>query len=117
MKVRSFVCGSYEEAEALLGIRMAKTVCNNTVLSLYPGEGEDCIQLRLHDYSIAFLFRDRVRLFSRGWRTATTKGRLNSVLPIEWNIYQEKKLWWLRNLRSGERMMFFEGVEVHYRKK
>ncbi|KKN68045.1 hypothetical protein LCGC14_0454990 [marine sediment metagenome] len=117
MKVRSFVCRSYEEAEALLKGKSTRTVCNNTVLSIRPGQEDDCIRLRLHGHIIAFLFRDRVRLFSRGWHTATTKGRLNSVLPIRWSIYQEKGLWWLRDRRSGMMAMFFEGVEIRYREE
>ncbi len=106
--VRDFWCRSFGEASVLLGGRRSRKVCHNTVLK-HQSE-PDRIGLFLHGEEIASFFSDgRVKLFSRGWRTNTTKNRLNKVLPNRWILYQGKNHWWLYNHDTNETVPFVEG--------
>lgn len=55
--------------------------------------------LRLHGHIIATHYQDeRLVLDDCGWRTATTKERLNGVLDAfnsKWRIYQESSIWYI----------------------
>jgi hypothetical protein len=69
--------------------------CNTNAAPKYC----DRCEIRLHNNLIATLnFRSgAMQLFSAGWRTNTTKSRLNAILHefagSEWSIYQRKWGW------------------------
>lgn len=68
----------------------------------------------LHTTKIAQIEDGKMQLFARGWRSTTTKSRLNSLLQntkSDWRIFQEKFEWKVRNLKTGETKEFDDGIE------
>ena len=103
MRTRDFECRSWEQADKLLGKRNSRTVCNNTrLVRQWP-----FIMVKLHGNVIAeFHHRGSPTFSDGGWRTVTTKQRLNRCLPIPWQVYQEKFEWTLRTYRTGKDFPF-----------
>ncbi len=94
MLVRDFECRSWTRAAELLAGNARRTVCGNTVLR----QGEAGISVLLHDNPI-ILFRidGRMTIDSCGYRTNTTKDRLNRCLPDGWRVAQRAGSWFLWN--------------------
>ncbi len=96
MNVRDFECRSYEQAMELLGGKIDRKVCNNTALEYR----EDRVFVFLHGHAVVNFFRDgRITIASCGYRTVTTKDRINRCLPYPWQVRQIKDEWWLWNNR------------------
>jgi hypothetical protein len=92
----------YAKADALLGNRSSRKVFNNTFLVREDG----FIGLRLHaTYVIKFYSTGRVRYFSGGFMTVTTKDRFARFGPAR--VYQKNHEWFLSDGRD-----FFEGVDA-----
>jgi hypothetical protein len=76
----------------------AKIIANNT-LQIYYADGTEAI--RLHETDIVTLPVDKktIMLDSGGWRTRTTKERINDFLHSKniGRIYQHKGVWYINN--------------------
>lgn len=70
---------TYTSAEATLGNRASRKLANNTYLER---RDDDSIAIRLHATDVVTFQPGTVTLNSGGWRTVTTKERLNRVLPV-----------------------------------
>lgn len=89
------------------GIESSKLVANNTRLTIYTNGNKT---LKLHDTEIIKWVGNRVILSSGGWKTRTTKDRLNRYLfPV--NIYQKKGNWFIDSGDKKE-IEFFDGIEL-----
>ncbi len=56
-------------------------------------------------------------LNSGGWRTKTTKDRMNQALRengLPFSVYQEKRQWFVWNRESGDTMDFSDNMEIQY---
>ena len=85
---------TYKTALEKLAGRDSRKVAHNTVLHGALGAAES-IALRLHSTDILTFHRDgSVTATSGGWKTSTTKDRLNSFLPHGWRVYQDKGVWY-----------------------
>jgi hypothetical protein len=83
---------TYESAKEMLKGRDSKKLCNNTYLK----DHQDHISVILHETKIIrFLEDGRIILGSGGWRTVTTKDRMNKYLPDPWHIWQERSIWYV----------------------
>lgn len=83
------------------GVR-PKRVYNNTVRYLRP-DGVECI--RLHHTDIVLKHPDGCcELHTGGWRTVTTKARLNAYSPAR--VYSERGQWYVAGVP------FFDGIRV-----
>jgi hypothetical protein len=111
MRVKDFECRSYKQAQVLLKGREQKTVCNNTVLrNCVVGCG---VAVLLHKHVIARLYADgSLFLYTRGYRTAITKNRLNKVLPRPWKLCQVEFEWQLWNWETDRKVDFVDGMGV-----
>lgn len=86
---------SFEQASAWLGGAARKTVAHNTDLAR-GAAGE--IDLIFHNSRIVtFLRDDSLLLNSNGYRTVTTKQRLNAVLGDRGRVSQVKGEWYYRD--------------------
>lgn len=79
-------------------------------------EGNETI-IRLHSTDIVRKLSDgSVILNSGGWRTGTTKNRMNNHLPGGVRLYADKGQWWLStgawNADKTTRVAYFDGVRV-----
>lgn len=54
------------------------------------------IAVRYHNTDVVtYIDNGLIALDSGGWRTVTTKARLNEYLPHPWHVYQDKGIWYL----------------------
>ena len=61
----------------------------------------DCIHVVYHDTEIATLYPDgSVKVNSGGWRTKTTKYRLNAYIPQQFTLYADKGVWYVMSGRN-----------------
>jgi hypothetical protein len=87
----------------------AKFVANNTVEYFINGER----RIRLHHTDI-LIFQDKfIRLSSGGWKTNTTKDRLNHFLPISFKVYSEEGFWYVSPDNSGRKIAFSDGMIIN----
>lgn len=81
---------SYQEAKERLGNRESRKLENNTYLQQ---RGEN-ITVKLHATDVVTYQPDgKIILDSGGWRTVTTKDRINRYAPI--NLWQDKGQWYV----------------------
>jgi hypothetical protein len=99
---------THEQAEAILGTKNERRIANNTMLVRHG----DTICIRLHATEIiTFYPNGAIRLFTGGYRTATTKQRMNAVLNVYGvAVHQERSAWYLRC--KGETFRFEEHTRV-----
>lgn len=77
-------------------------VAHNTWASYYPFAGRE-IDVTYHSTVIATVWPDdSVTVNTAGWQTATTKTRLNALLPGRVNICQEKYRWYFWKMVDGQ---------------
>ena len=120
MNVRDFEIRSYEDAVALLRGKASRKVGNNTILKYGPSKelltGE--IGVYLHGNLIVVWYAsNRVFLCSCGYRTVTTKDRMNRCIPREYRVFQEKNVWFVSRWSGvprldARRVPFVEGMEL-----
>ena len=91
---------NYTQAETKLNCRTSRKIANNTTLHRIDA---DSIAVQLHATNVVTYHRDgRIILNTGGWRTSTTKTRLNDYSPAR--ISQRKGEWFVR----------FNGIEVPF---
>lgn len=66
-----------------------KKIDNNTYLEYH--KTTNCYQVKLHDNTIMIIEPKQITLTHSGWKTSTTKDRLNKFGPI--SIYQKNYQW------------------------
>lgn len=100
----------FAHAEKLLtekrGDKTTRKLAHNTYLQF---RDRDTIAIRLHQTDVVTLHRDNtVILNSGGWRTVTTKERINRYLPFGFYLYQEDSIWYVvcRRYKDSERGVF-----------
>lgn len=78
----------------------------------FTRDGETVI--RLHGTDIVRRLADgSVILNSGGWKTVTTKDRMNNNLPGGARIIQEKGVWYVsQGAWNGPRVPYFDGIQV-----
>ena len=83
---------SYSEAESLLKNKLTRKVAGNTYLEKYSDR--DYIAVRFHWTEVVRYFPNGdVQLNSGGYRTATTKARMNEFSPA--TVYQKDFQWYV----------------------
>ena len=102
---------NYNELDQFLGKKEDRPYGNNTRVQ----RRGDKIAIKYHDTDIMLFSENEISMDCQGWRTSTTKTRLNDNLPSPWYVYQEKNQWYLRN---GENTYVFEdGITIHLNMK
>jgi hypothetical protein len=109
MKVRDFEIRSYEDAQRLPGGQLSRRVCNNTTLRRH---GEN-VCVRLHGHDIVQWTPTSICLWSGGWRSVTTKDRINRCIPTRFHLYQHKGTWYVEELDVHRcNVLFEEGMDL-----
>lgn len=87
-----------------------KKLANNTYLRKID---ESCYAVTLHKTDVVYVTSRAgetvYRLNTSGYRTVTTKDRINNLSPA--SIHQRRGVWYLSQ-PSGEDVVFFDGIEV-----
>jgi hypothetical protein len=101
---------TYSEAAAVLNGRDSVKLGNNTWLERIVTDRLKIV-VRLHSTNIVVFHDDgRVTLHTGGYRTVTTKDRLNQF--ITGRVYQKAHQWYYVRHRLGLEQNFAEGMEV-----
>jgi hypothetical protein len=87
----------------------SKMIANNTIATLI----NDKIEIALHGTVICTIESDKIMLSSGGWKTLTTKERINSFLPYPFRVYQEKNTWYLWDYKTKNKYLFEDGIEIN----
>ena len=80
---------TYTQLDKLAKTRKRK-LGNNTYLVVRDDNGYG---VRLHDTEVVIHYKDRIVLDSGGWKTVTTKSRMNEYTPF--NVFQKQKVWYV----------------------
>lgn len=106
------------KAEQLAGVEYtsAKKVAHNTI-EYTRADGTRVIRLHLTDI-VEFLPDGSVRLSTGGFKTHTTKDRLNQYVPKGWVIWADRGVWYVgkRAFSAGAddtRFVYSDGVTFH----
>lgn len=81
---------------------------------------EDYFVILLHGSQIAVITQDKIILDSCGYRTMTTKDRLNKILDdnqVNYRIYQEHFMWFVYNTFPSNHELqckFYDGITFIY---
>jgi hypothetical protein len=90
----------YAEAISVLNGRTRRKVANNTYIEIDSFTGD--IGIRLHATQVVvFKIDGSIILNSRGWRTVTTKDRMNNYTPKGINISSTKGTWFVYKGKFG----------------
>jgi len=81
-------------------------LANNTNLA-HDG---DRIFVFYHGHPIAYFTPNHVVVNSCGYRTYTTKERLNQLIPTRYKIFQHKFDWYVSDLMKGGTFPFQDGM-------
>lgn len=99
---------TFSELQQFLDRRYARKVCHNTVAE----DGGDCIVVTLHGHPILRFYPGNwVSIHSCGYRTRTTKQRINSMLVGRFRIVQRQKCWYLWD--NGNLQPYTEGMGLY----
>jgi hypothetical protein len=104
---------TYAQAVEALAGRDSVKLGNNTLLEKrgYVQNDSVHIAVRLHSTDIVCFFPDgRVTLHSGGYRTMTTKERLNQFIVS--TVYQKNYNWFVYRASDGSTVEFTEGMNV-----
>lgn len=88
--------------------RTSRKVGVATTVRALPDGGR---ALRYHATDVVTVRDGVVTLNSGGWRTSTTKKRINSALPAGWYLYQSAFEWFIR-LPCGAVTRFEDGMTL-----
>jgi hypothetical protein len=92
------IATAYKEAEAFLGDRPLLKIGHNTLLSKRDGE----YFVVFHGTEIVTITNKNIRLNSGGFRTATTKDRINTILPAGYHLTTKDGIWYLSVPQVGK---------------
>ncbi len=88
---------AYEEALVCLGTQTGRKIANDTHM-VNNTEGEILITYRGNP--VMRIQKGKVILHSCGWRTKTTKDRMNWFLPTGYCVYAKKSVWYLHTSKG-----------------
>lgn len=100
-----------QELEMTGRCKESRKIANNTYLKR---RGED-IALLLHQTDVVtFKPNGDIVLNSGGWRTPTTKERINiGLVHTDYMVWQERGVWYLGNNGYNKTLVFADGMTIH----
>ena len=102
---------SYQEAQKML----MKCSSRKLALNTYLREENGNMVIRFWNTDIITINSEAgcsfYTLNSGGWRTSTTKDRLNRFSPA--NVWQEKGVWYIYEGVTGNKVVFEDGIKVN----
>lgn len=100
---------SYEDAVRFLGGKDARTIGNNTHV-VRQENGDISIRLH-HTYVVTYVAGTAdIVLNSGGWRSVTTKDRINTFLPLRFRVSQRAYVWYVSDRYTGSETEYEDGV-------
>jgi len=66
--------------------------------------------IKLYNTDILIMDNNKITLNSGGYRSVTTKARINQFLPCNISVYQKDYNWYIKH--DGNIIEFFDGIEL-----
>jgi len=108
MNKHSIIPNNFTDARTLLGDADERTVDRNTILLPMP---DGSIGLKYHRTVIVRYNPDgTVTVDAGGWRTSTTKQRMNQAIPAGFRIFSKARTWHV-DAPNGETYEFQDGYK------
>jgi hypothetical protein len=83
-----------------------RKIGNNTYATIQP---DGSVAIRLHSTDVVTIYPDdAVKVNSGGWRTSTTKDRINKYSPVK--VYQKNHQWYFDDGSEFEDGMIFKVI-------
>tara|TARA_R110002074_G_scaffold114680_1_gene245157 strand:- start:3795 stop:4208 length:414 start_codon:yes stop_codon:yes gene_type:complete len=96
---------NWNEAKELMTTARDKTkgkpIGNNTRLYFESAWKEKHYDIRLHGNVIMQIYKHHIELSDGGWRTVTTKARLNEHLPQGFYVFQKNWEWFIQDMNTN----------------
>lgn len=105
---------SYQEAKGFLKGKKSRPYAHNTRIIIDSLDlGHEVITVTYHDNPIVNFFPDGTMTYSScGWKTITTKERINWFLPDGFRLYQEKSVWHVAKWGTSYNYIFADGLAI-----
>jgi hypothetical protein len=105
---------TYEQAKRYLGNKKERPYAHNTrILMDSLNMGHNVITVTYHGNAIVDMFPDGTTSYnSCGWKTLTTKERINWFLPEGFTLWQEKSVWYIGKHWGEKRYTFADGLAI-----
>lgn len=110
MNVRDVNIRNFDDAKAYLNDKWIRKLCNNT----YMIDRLGFIEVTYHGHTIARFYKDYVIVSSCGYRTYTTKERINRLIPKRFVLSQTNFDWMVWNRDLDMRITFKDNVALYY---
>lgn len=99
--------------------KKGKPIGNNTRLYDSSSNFFNTYEIRLHGNVIMQIYKNRIELSDGGWRTVTTKARLNTHLPQGFYVFQKNWEWFIQDMNvinpdDIETPMIYPFGDVYY---
>jgi hypothetical protein len=97
------------DAQLIGRCHTSRKLANNTHAIRVPAYGQETIAIKLHYTHVLTFGEDGSTVYnSGGWRTMTTRDRLNTFGP--WPVYSERGRWYIRV--RGREFIFEDGMRI-----
>lgn len=98
-----------ERIEGILGSRDEKKIRYKT----WAVREGSSVGIRHHNTTVILYDEDgTITMDCAGWRSHTTKERLNNWLPPGWGIYQKNHVWYLHNNQGPNKWTYKDGIQI-----
>ncbi len=91
-------------------VMRSKKIGNDTFEVVYT-DGSRAI--RLHKTDIVTFIDGVIILDTNGWKTVTTKARMNHYIPAGSHVYRSKKIWYVTTTNDGD-ILYYDGIKLDY---
>lgn len=99
-------------ADTYLGKRQERVIGHNTRIER-AGNDDATIRIKYHGNTIVTYTTESVSYSSCGWRTITTKQRINEFLPDGWHVWQDRGEWYLgHGWNDKSRYVWADGITI-----
>jgi hypothetical protein len=109
---------NYSQALAYLGGKKERPYAHNTRIEIDTlNMGHEVITIKYHGNPVVNMFPNGVNTYSScGWKTSTTKERINWFLPEGFVLSQDRSVWYISDRRNGwesaKRFVFADGIAI-----
>ena len=99
----------YNELDQYLGKKQDRPYGNNTRVQ----RRGDKIAIKYHDTDIMLFTENLIMIDCQGWRSYTTKERINNNLPKGYGLYQKHNQWYLWDREKDESLVYEDGIMIN----
>lgn len=89
--------------------KISRSIANNTFIR----KEDNKVIVQLHNTDICIITKESIQIFTGGYKTYTTKNRINSFLPDSFRLYQDRKIWYLWNWQTKEKWNYTDGITIN----